>query len=187
MSRQVKEIICKELVAALAGVDAAIVVDPTALDGITGNKLRRDLSAGKVRLQLVKNALAKRAVAGTKLEPVTSLLQGSCALAWGGDSIVDVAKLLVGKLKELPKLVIKGAVMEGLVLDAAGAPELSKLPTKAELKSTLVAMVASPGRKIAAVVLAAGAKIASQLKSRIEALEKTEAAAPPAAPAPAAA
>jgi large subunit ribosomal protein L10 len=187
MSRQVKEIICKELTAALNGVDAAIVIDPTALDGITGNTLRRDLAAAKIRVQLVKNSLAKRAIVGTKLEPVGSLLEGACALAWGGDSIVDVAKLLVAKVKALPKLIIKGAVMEGNVLDAAQAAELSKMPTKAELKSALAAATLSPGRKLAAAILAAGSKIASQLKSRIEALEKTEPAAPPAAPAPAAA
>ena len=183
MSRQVKEIICKELTDTLRDVDAAFVIDPTALDGITGNALRRDLSAAKIQVQLVKNSLAKRVVAGTKLESVGSLLAGNCALAWGGDSIVDVAKLLVAKVKTLPKLIIKGAVMEGNVLDATQAAELSKMPTKAELRSSLVAAVASPGRKIAAAVLAAGSKIASQLKSRIEALEKTEAAPPPAAPA----
>jgi len=185
MSRQVKEIICKELTTALNGVDAAFVIDPTALDGITGNGLRRDLAAAKISVQLVKNSLAKRAIIGTKLEPVGSLLEGACALAWGGDSIVDVAKLLVAKVKALPKLIIKGAVMEGNVLDAAQAAELSKMPTKAELRSSLVATIASPGRKIAAAVLAAGSKIASQLKSRIESLEKAEV--PPApAPAPAA-
>lgn len=174
MSKPVKQTICKELNAMFRDVDAVMVVDPTRLDGITANAFRRHLATGKVQMQLVKNSLIKRAVEGTQLANVVSLLDGPCAFAWGGESIVDVAKLIVGKLKELPNLVIKGAVMEGLALDAAAATALSKMSSKAELRSSIVGQIAAPGRKLAAAILAAGSKIANVLKGRIEALEKTE-------------
>ena len=174
MGHKLKEMICKELSRDLAGVDSCFVVDPTRLDGITSNQLRRDLAAAKVRMMVVKNALARRALAGLPLEPAIQLLEGTCAIAWGGESIVDIAKLLAAKVKALPKLVIKGAVMEGQALDAQAAAGLAKLPTKAELRSTLVAMAASPGRRLAAAILAPGTKIASILKGRIETLEKGE-------------
>lgn len=183
MSKQVKQEICKELVRMFQDVDACMVIDPTKLDGITANRLRRELAVGKVQMQLVKNSLTKRALAGTKLDAVSGLLDGPCALVWGGDSIVDAAKLVVGKLKELPNLVIKGAVLEGVALDPAKATDLSKMPTKAELKSQIVGMATAPGAKLAAAILGAGSALANLLKGRIEALEKSAPAEAPAAPA----
>ena len=176
MSKQVKQIMCQEMTSRFRGVDACLVVDPTQLDGIMGNRLRRHLAAGKVEMLLVKNSLVKRALVGLPLEPVGQLLQGPCALAYGGDSIVDLAKLVVASVKEMPKLVIKGAVFEGRPLDSAAAAALSKLPTKAELRSTLAGMVLSPGRQLAGAVQGAGAMLANLLKGRIEALEKKEGA-----------
>jgi len=176
MSKQVKQLICKELTDRLGDVDACVVVDPTQLDGITANRLRQRMSQANVHMMLVKNSLAQRALAGLPLEPVRSLLDGSCALAWGGDSIVDVAKLLVEQAKTLP-LSIKGAVMEGMAMDAAAAVGLARLPSKAEMKSILVGQVLSPGAKLAGAVLGAGLAIASILKGRIEELEKSEPAA----------
>jgi large subunit ribosomal protein L10 len=184
MSKPVKEMICQELTKTFAGVDAVMVVDPTRLDGITANALRRDLASARVRMLLVKNSLTKRALAGTKLGAVGPLLEGACALAWGGESIVDVAKLLVAKVKTMPNLVIRGAVMEGNALVGEQAIELSKMPTKAELRSSLVGLALSPGRKLAAAILSPGNMIANLLKGRIETLEKNE---PAPAPAPAAA
>lgn len=174
MSKLVKQEICKELVKMLDGVDACMIVDPTGLDGITANQLRRDMAAVKVQMQLVKNSLTKRALAGTKLEAVGGLLDGPCALVWSAESISDAAKVVVKKVKQFPKLVIKGAVLEGSPIPADKAAELAKLPTKAEMKGQIVGLVASPGRKLAATVLGAGARIANLLKGRIEALEKAE-------------
>ncbi|MCG3181078.1 MAG: 50S ribosomal protein L10 [Phycisphaerae bacterium] len=176
MSKQVKQLICDELVQKFRDVDACMVVDLTPLDGLTANALRGEMAKANIRMMMVKNSLAKRALADLPLAPVGGLLDGACALAWGGDSIVDIAKLLVDKAKTLP-LTIKGAVLEGQALDAAAATGLSKLPNRAELMSMVSGQVLSPGAKLAAAVLGPGAAIASIIKGRIESLEKSEPAA----------
>ncbi len=174
MSKQVKQLICEEISRRFAEVDACVVIDPTGLDGITANRLRAEMARSGVHMQMVKNSLARRALAGQPLAAVGDLLEGSCALAWGGDSIVDVAKLLTGKLKELPNLVIKGAVLDGQPLGPDQAVDLSKWLSKAEQRSMLVGQVLSPGRNLAAAILGPGAAIAGLLKGRIEQLEKSE-------------
>lgn len=172
MSKKIKQLICDELSQRLADVEACLVIDPTKLDGTTANNLRGELARADVTLLHVKNSLARRALADLPLAPVASLLEGPCSLAFGGESIVDVAKMLVEKTKQLP-LEIKGAVMEGNALDAKGAVNLSKLPSKGELRAQIVSQVLSPGSKLAGALVAFGG-IAQIIKGRIEQLEKQE-------------
>jgi len=174
MSKQVKETICRELAERFRDVDACMVFDPTGLDGATANRLRGEMSQARVRMRMAKNSLLKRALVGLPLEPVGGLLDGPCALAWGSESIVDVAKLLVAKAKEMPGLVIKGAVMEGQPLDAAAAANLSRMPTLGEIRASVVGQVLAPGAGLAAAVLGPGAMIANLLKGRIEQLGESE-------------
>ncbi len=175
MSKRIKQLICDELSAKFKDVDAALVIDPTGLDGNQANALRGELAQSNVRMMLVKNSLARRAFTDLPLNPVGPLLEGSCALAWGGDSLVDVAKLLVDKAKTLP-LEVKGAVMEGEVFDAEGAVALSKMPSLSDLRSQLVGAALSPGANLAGALKAAGG-IAQVLQGRIDQLEKDESAA----------
>jgi large subunit ribosomal protein L10 len=174
MSKAVKQLICDELSQRFEGVDACLVVDPTPLGGTEANNLRRELRDADVTMMLVKNALTRRALAGQPLEPVGKLLEGSCALAWGGESIVDLAKLMVDKARQ-SGLVVKGAVMEGEVMDAEGAVALSKMPTRAELQSQIVGQILSPGGNLVAAATGPASTIASILKQRIDDLGGDEA------------
>src|SRR3989304_347874 len=77
-------------------VESACVVSVIGLDAISTNKLRGELKAKNVRLQVVQNNLARRALAQSTLAPLGAVLEGPCALVTGGGSMIDVAKLLVG-------------------------------------------------------------------------------------------
>jgi len=50
----------------------------------------------------------------------------------------------VESVKKLPQLKIKGAIVEGSVLDEAKISELSKLPTREELYAQLLGLLSSP-------------------------------------------
>jgi ribosomal protein L10 len=67
--------------------------------------------------------------------------------------------------------------VEKAVLDSGQVTELSKSPTKEELKSIISGQVSSLGGKLSAQLLSGGAKVASQIKKKAEAEGEGEAAA----------
>ncbi len=172
MSKPVKDLITKEISARFGQLDSILVVNPIGLNAIDSNKMRMAFRAKKIEMEVVKNALAQRAFAGTKLEPVAKLLEGSCALVTGGDSIVDVAREVFGAMKKYKALQIRGAVVEGQVLDAKGAEVLSKMPSRAELMGQIVTIAKSPGSRVAGQIAAPASRIAGCIKALAEKLEK---------------
>jgi large subunit ribosomal protein L10 len=176
MSKPVKDLIIRELKSHFADLDSAVVVNPIALTATENNQLRRALKAKNITMELVKNSLASRALADTALAKVGELLYGPSALVSGGDSPVEVARELFAWTKKLTKLEIRGAVVEGQVVDAQGVEVLSKLPNRVELQGQLVTLFNSPGARLASCIAAPGARIAGCIKARVEKLEETSGA-----------
>lgn len=165
MSKPVKELIIKELIRRLAGVNSLAIIGFTGLDSNTTNSLRSRLAKKEIHVSVVKNALAKQAFKEMGLQTASDLLEGPCAVAYGSDSVVSVVRELMEIGKEAKALKIKGAVMEGALFTSEQIDALSKYPTRDEAIANMVACVLAPGRKLAAAVLAPGSKLASILKT----------------------
>jgi large subunit ribosomal protein L10 len=186
MSKRVKTLITNELEKKFKGSESIVVVDYTGIDAATTHHIRAALRTKKVKLTVVRNAMAAKALAAIGFGEAKSLLNGTNAVVYGGESIVDVVKELVEQAKKVEKLKIKGSIVEGKLLDSATTAALSKLPNKKELKAIIVGQILSPGRKIAGQIKAPAIKIAGQVKAVVEKKEKEPVAAAPAAAAPAA-
>lgn len=173
MSKPVKDLITRELAGRYRGVDSACVVDLTGLDAVSTHRLRGGLRSRGIRLQVVKNRIARRAFAGTPLEPLGNSLDGPCALATGGESVVDVAKELTQWAKELPALKLKQAIVEG---DPALVPveELARWKSRSETLGEVVLMIASPGRRLAGCLAGPGGRIAGCVRAIVDKLEKSQ-------------
>ena len=170
MSKPVKDLITKELKERYRKVDGALVVNPIPLTGTESNQLRGALKAKHITMEVVKNSLARRAFAGTAIEGVCRLREGPVGLVTGGDSVVDVAREIIEWTKKLSNLEVRGALVEGQILDREGAKALSRMPTRTELQGRIVQMALAPGQQLARAISSPGATLAGCIQTLIDKL-----------------
>ena len=185
MSKKVKGLIEHELTTKFKPLDGVAVISPKGIDGTKNNQLRRRLGAKGVKVTVVRNTLASRAAAGTKLKGFDKLLDGPSAVVYGKASIATIARMLIEERKLNEKLELRGVFFDGeIYAGEKGVERVSKLPTREEAIAAIVASVLGPGRKLLGAVKGPAGKIAGILKAIEEKAKTAEAAA--SAPAPAA-
>lgn len=175
MSKMVKDYITSELRDRYADLDSALWIEMTGIDGNTNNAFRHDLHKKSIRVEIVKNSLLRRAVADGSLAPLAKKMCGPAALVTGGESIIDVAKVIdewVPKLKD--KIKLRGAVLEGEYIDEQAVQTLHKMPSKSDLQAKIAGATLSPGSRLSSAILSGGANIAGCLKTIIKKLEDGE-------------
>jgi len=168
MSKRVKGLMKQELAANLKGVSEFVVVSLYGLEGTENNRFRGELGKQNISVFVVKNTLAVSALKEMGYTKVEGLFNGPCAIAVGGSDIVSLAKEMVKWAKQLDKLEVRSAFVEGQVLDAAGAVELSKMLTRAEQQGMIVKIALSPATKIAGAIVSPASAIAGCLKTIID-------------------
>ncbi len=172
MNRTEKEQVIGELHEKMAKAKAAIVAEPRGLTVAVVTDLRKKLRDAKLEYRVVKNTLAARAAKGTSLEAVAEKFVGPTALVMSYDDVVAPAKLLVEFMKDRENFAIRGAVIQGKVIDAKGVQALAKMPGLQELRAQIAAMIAQPATKLARVLGTPGQQLARVLGARREQLEK---------------
>ena len=185
MSKYVKDLITKDLGKRFDGIEAVGVINPRGVDATKTNLLRRRLREKGLRMTVVKNSLAKRAVEGSKLKGFEKLLDGASAVVYGKEaSISSLARLLLDEKKNDDKIELRGIFFDGEVYAGdAGVKTISTMPTREEAISNIVGLILGPGRKLAAALKGPGGTLGAILKTIEEKAPKAEDAAPEAAPA----
>ncbi len=176
MSKPVKELIMRDYTDRLGGVEDALVISIRGIGANENNRLRQGLAQMQIRVTVIRNSLAKTAFAETGLAGLGPVLEGPSALAYGAESVIDVARELVKWAKEIKQLELKGAVLDGqLFAGAAGVEALSKYPTREEAIAKAVTLILSPGRNLMAQIKGPGSRVAGLIKAIEEKLENGEA------------
>jgi large subunit ribosomal protein L10 len=117
------------------------------------NKLRVEARAKGVYLHVLKNTLARRAVAGTPFECASESMVGPLIYGFSEDAVA-AAKVIADFAKTNDKLIIKGGAYGGKALDVNGLKALASVPSKEVLLSQLLGLMQSPVSRFARVVAA---------------------------------
>ena len=145
------------------------------------NKLRKDAREKGVYLHVLKNTLARRAVAGTPFEVASESMSGPLIYGFSEDAVA-AAKVIADFAKGNDKLIIKGGAYAGKSLSADGVRALAAIPGREVLIAQIAGLLKSPIQRFAAVLAA----LAEKQAAAAEAAPAADAEAAPAADAEAA-
>ncbi len=177
-----------ELSAAFRDSTAALLTEYRGLTMAELTELRRALGTSTT-YAVVKNTLTKRAAADAGLDLDDGLFTGPTAIAFVGGDPVEAAKGVRDFSRSHPRLVIKGAMLEGAFLSADEVRRLADLESREVLLGRLAgAMLASLSQaaSLFQAPLSAMARVAAALRDQMAQAADAPAAASPAGDVPAA-
>ena len=143
LNRQEKAAVIEEITGQLASAQAVVVAEYHGLSVESVTQLRKDARAAGVYLRVLKNTLAKRAIAGTAFEGLSSKMAGPLIYGISSDPVA-AAKVLVNFAKTNDKLVLTGGALPGQVMGVDGVKALATMPSRDELLSKLLGTMQAP-------------------------------------------
>jgi len=123
-------------------------------------ELRAKARKQGVYMRVVKNTLARKALAGTSFETVGPKLKGPLVLAFSKDDPGAAARVVKDFAKANEKLVATLVSLGGQVLPGGDLDKVASLPTREQALSLLLGVLKAPVQKLAGTLAAPAAKLA---------------------------
>jgi large subunit ribosomal protein L10 len=157
----------KAMVAEVSAVAAtALSVVAAEYRGLTVSQmteLRSKARSAGVYMRVIKNTLARKAMAGTSFECMNSVLKGPLVLAFSKDDPGAAARVVKAFAKDNDKLVTMAVSLGGQLLAASALDKVASLPTREQALSQLMGVMKAPIQKLAATLAAAPSKLVRTL------------------------
>jgi large subunit ribosomal protein L10 len=157
----------KALVAEVAEVAAkAQSVVAAEYRGLTVSQmtdLRAKARKQGVYMRVVKNTLARKALAGTSFEAVGPKLKGPLVLAFSKDDPGAAARVVKDFAKANEKLVATLISLGGQVLPPKDLDAVASLPTREQALSMLLGTIKAPSQKLVSTIAAVPSKLVRTL------------------------
>ena len=138
-----KQAVVAEVSGELAKAQTVILAEYRSITVRDMTELRKRARGSGVYLRVLKNTLARRAVADTPFKGLTEKMVGPLAYGISSDPVA-AAKVLQGFAKDNEKFVIKAGAMHNVVMSAREVAELAKMPSRQELLTKLAATLQAP-------------------------------------------
>ena len=147
---EAKQAVVAQLKDKVAASVSGVLVDYKGITAEADTKLRKELREAGVEYTVIKNTLLKRAIEGTELEGMSSVLEGTTALAVSNEDQIAPARILNKFAKDSNgKFVIKSGYMDGKVMTPAEIAAIADLPGKEGLIQMLLSVLVSGPRGLA--------------------------------------
>ncbi len=157
LNRSEKEAVISEVTSLAAKAQTLVIAEYRGITVADMTKLRAEARKQSVSLSVLKNTLARRAVAGSQFDVVADQMTGPLIYGFSEDAIA-AAKVVADFAKTNDKLVIRAGAFDGKALDANGVKQLASIPSKEVLLAQLCGLLMSPISRTAVVLGALAAK-----------------------------
>ncbi len=157
LNRSEKEAVINDVTGLAAKAQTLVLAEYRGITVADLTKLRASARSNGVSLSVLKNTLARRAVAGSGFEVVSDLMTGPLIYGFSEDAVA-AARVVADFAKTNDKLVIRGGAYGGKALDLNGVKQLASIPSKEVLLAQLLGLMQSPISRIARVLAAIAEK-----------------------------
>ncbi len=157
LNRSEKEAVISDVTGLAAKAPTLVMAEYRGITVADMTKLRSAARSNGVSLSVLKNTLARRAVASSGFAVVSDLMTGPLIYGFSVDAVA-AAKVVADFAKTNDKLVIRGGAYAGKALDVNGVKQLASIPTKEVLLAQLLGLMQSPISRTARVLAAIAAK-----------------------------
>jgi len=157
LNRSEKQAVIDEVAALAAKAQTLVMAEYRGIKVADLIQLRVKARSEGVFLGVLKNTLARRAVAGTGFEAGADQMSGPLIYGFSQDAVA-AAKVVADFAKTNDKLVIRGGVFAGKALDVNGVKQLANIPPKEVLLAQLLGLMQSPISRTARVLAAVAEK-----------------------------
>src|SRR5881394_847818 len=135
--------------------NAAMLVSFKNMTVAKDQELRNQLREAGVSYSVVKNTLARKAAAGTPLEPMSDQFKGVTAVALSAADPVALSKAISKFTKANPDIFsFKVGLVEGKVVELKEVEAIASLPSREELLSKVLFLVNCQAQRLVTVLQA---------------------------------
>ena len=157
-----KKAVVAEVAEQVSGAQAIILAEYRGMEVGDMTVLRAKARAAGIYFRVLKNTLARRAIADTPFAGLADHMVGPLAYGMSSDPVA-VAKVLADFAKTNDKLVIKGGAMANFVMTAKDVNSLASMPSRDELIAKLMGTMQAPVAKFVQTLNEVPAKFARGL------------------------
>jgi large subunit ribosomal protein L10 len=136
----------------LRGAAAAILTDYRGLNVGELGQLRAKLREAGAEYRVVKNTLLQRAAESLGIAGLEPYLDGPTAIAVSREDPVAPARALQEFIRQMRKLEVKGALVEGRVMTADQVKSLAELPGKPQMRARMLGALQAPAAGLVGVL-----------------------------------
>lgn len=157
LNRNEKAAVVSDVAAQVARSQTLALAEYRGLTVAHLDALRKQARERGVYLHVLKNTLARRAVAGTPFEVAQEAMVGPLIYGFSEDAVA-AAKVIADFAKGNDKLVIKAGAYAGKPLNADGVKALAAIPAREVLIAQVAGLLKSPIQRLAGVLAAVAEK-----------------------------
>ena len=157
LNRSEKQAVIDEVTGLAAKAQTLVMAEYRGITVADMTRLRSQAREKGVSLSVLKNTLARRAVAGSSFEVLSDQMTGPLIYGFSTDAVA-AAKVVADFAKTNDTLVIRAGAFGGKALDVNGVKQLANIPSKEVLLAQLCGLLMSPMSRTAAVLAALSTK-----------------------------